>query len=89
MNRSAANPHRVHTNKWLKARETTTLSDDNGHKYKSGFHIYMDRPAQTTESIIVPVLATDVTTFGREDGNRIMIARKMFVPEAYVRKVNE
>jgi hypothetical protein len=82
------NTEAVPTNKWLRAKATRVYPDFGRLSYYStGFHVYQTKEEAMEHSygaVVVPVLVREVTYYGTQCGAKVMVARKMFVPEVYI-----
>lgn len=64
--------------KWLEDKKKKPISGPAGMQYPTGFHIYLARPGPLT-GITRKVLFDNVVAQGKQDGKRVVVAKRIFV----------
>lgn len=82
---------RIPLGKWIKAvcpwLEIEPTDDDEGEKYRGGFHCYMSkRPSFHYGNRILRVKLRGIICTGKQDDQRVIVAKEMFVPVPKKRK---
>jgi hypothetical protein len=67
----------VPLDEWLKADTTNKIRANDGKNYEAGFHVWLDENKKHSGR---RVFVRYVTARGKQDGEKLMIAREMYVP---------
>lgn len=76
----------VPVNQWLKAGDTSIVTDNSGGRYDSGFHIYTNPHIAKYSAhfwdhlVAVKVKYRKVVARGREASQEVVVAKEMYVP---------